>query len=58
MTKQQLTVTVLAVLFCRLLYAQPSLSEWQQASEQHPVDITALVANASGTENNNIINHY
>lgn len=52
MTKQQLTVTVLAVLFCRLLYAQPSLSEWQQASEQHPVDITALVANASGTENN------
>lgn len=58
MTKQKLTATVLAVLFCRLLYAQPSLSEWQQASEQNPVDITSLVANASGTENSRVWNRH
>lgn len=58
MTKQKLTATVLAVLFCRLLHAQPSLSEWQQASEQNPVDITSLVANASGTESSRVWNRH
>ncbi|MBP3471846.1 MAG: hypothetical protein J6K41_06415 [Paraprevotella sp.] len=58
MTKQQLTATVLTVLFCKLLYAQPSLGEWQNASEQHPVDVTSLVTNASGTENTRAWNRH
>lgn len=50
MMKQKLTAVALAFVFSGMLYAQPGLSEWQEASEQHPVDITSLVANASGTE--------
>lgn len=54
MTRQKLALTVLAVLCCSRFYAQPSLSEWKEASEQHPVDITSLVTNASGTESDRV----
>lgn len=54
MTRQKLALTVLAVLCCSRFYAQPSLSEWKEASEQYPVDITSLVTNASGTESDRV----